>query len=135
MAGGGFQDVRRLNRSRGAAGEEAVQEALGMPGAVAVPGGVAIGGAPGSVGETSPNYYDEPIVNALTKLPSRDQAAQYTGTNPSFYGVQRPGDFQRVVQREMAADQLPGGMRQLSDLIEQRIAAERARHPGGPVQV
>lgn len=120
-----FADVRRADRARGAAGEDAVQGALSMPGATAVPGGVAIGGAPGQVGDTSPNYYDEPIVGALAALPSQKQAEQYTGAKPSFYGVQRPGDWQRTVQRSMAADALPGGQEQLAKMVDARV--QRAR--------
>lgn len=61
-------------------------------------------GAPGSVGDTSPNFYDDPTVNSVVKLPSKQQAEEYTGAHPSFYGVQRPGDWQRLVQRQMAED-------------------------------
>lgn len=61
-------------------------------------------GEAGSVGDTSPNFYDDPTVNSVVKLPSQKEAEQYTGASPSFYGVQRPGDWQRLVQRQMAED-------------------------------
>lgn len=95
-----------------------------MPGAVAIPGGgVSLGAMPGQHGDVSDKFYDDPVINALAKLPSVAEAEQYTGAKPSFYGVQRPGDWQRVVQMDMAADRLPGGKRQLGQLQE----AERQR--------
>lgn len=102
-----------------------MQDALDQPGAVAVPGGVSIGGAPGSHGDTSPNFHNDPLANALVGLPSQQQAEQYTGVKPSFYGVQRPGDWQRVVQQQMAADALPGGREEFSRL--QDAMQRRAR--------
>jgi hypothetical protein len=115
----GFRGVRRrADQARGAANEAGVQRLLDSPGATAVPGGIAIGGAPGSVGETSSSFYEDPTVNALVKLPSLEQAKAYKGTDPSFHGVQRPGDYQRVVQREMA-DAVAGG--KLAQLIENRV--------------
>lgn len=122
----GFRDVRRADRARGAAGEEAVQSLLSSPGAVAVPGGVSLGGAPGSVGDTSDNFRDDPTVNSIVALPSVKEAQEYTGAKPSFYGVQRPGDWQRSVQRRMAADKV-GSREGLSRLIEIRANAERDR--------
>lgn len=73
------------------------------------------------------HYFDDPTVNALAKLPSLQEASQFEGTDPSFYGVQRPGDYQRVVQREMAAEALPGGMDELAKMIQQRVLNERQR--------
>lgn len=119
----GFRNVKQKAEEP----NPAIAEALRQPGAVALPdGGVALGAMPGSHGDVSDNFYDDPIVNALAKLPSVGEAAQYTGTKPSFYGVQRPGDFQRVVQMDMAADALPGGKRQLAALQENE--RERQRH-------
>jgi len=86
-------------------------------------GNFGVSAAPGAYGDTSPNYYDDPTVNQFAKLPSLEEAMQYMGSKPTFKGVQRPGDYQRVVQRQMA-DEASGG--QLNDLIEQRVEGSRA---------
>lgn len=75
----------------------------------------------GSVGEKGVGHFDDPVVNAIAKLPSQAEAADYAGTKPSFYGVQRPEDYQRVVQQQMAADALPGGQEELANRIRNRI--------------
>lgn len=118
-----FRDVQR--QRQGAAGEEAVQSVLDQPGAVAIPGGVSVGAMPGSHGEVSKTFYDDPTVNAIVGLPSEDQANRFTGASPSFYGIQRPGDWQRTVQREMAAAALPGGQHELDAMEQNRIARAR----------
>lgn len=121
----GFPNVRRKDAAPTV--NPAVAEALQQPGAVAIPGGgVSLGAMPGSHGDVSDKFYDDPVVNALAKLPSVAEAEDYTGAKPSFYGVQRPGDWQRVVQMDMAADRLPGGKRQLAALQDQM--RERAYH-------
>lgn len=119
----GFQHVRRAERERGEAGEQAVQSLLASPGAVAVPGGVSIGGGQGPAGGDD-NFRDDPTINSIVALPSMREAQDYTGAKPSFHGVQRPGDWQRVVQRQMAADRV-GSREGLSRLIEVRANAER----------
>mgnify|MGYP001412419292 CR=1 FL=1 len=122
--------LRDVRRQQGAANETGIQALLDQPGAVAVPGGVALGAMPGGHGDISPNYYDDPTVNAIVGRPSEQQAEDYSGARPSFYGIQRAGDFQRHIQRQMAADHLPGGDRQLTNLIEQRIAKARTANGG-----
>jgi len=121
-----FADVKRRDRERGAAGEGAVQSLLASPGAVAVPGGVSIGGGPGAVGDVSDAFRDDPTVNSIVALPSQREAEQYSGKKPSFYGVQRPGDWQRTVQRQMAAD-IVGSREGLGRLIGTRVDAARQR--------
>lgn len=86
-------------------------------------GTFGVTGAPGATGDTSPNYADDPLVNSVVKLPSLAEAMAYKRSNPSFHGVQRPGDYQRVVQREMA-NQATGG--RLDQAVENRAEGARA---------
>jgi len=87
-------------------------------------GTFGVSAAPGSHGDTSPNFYDDPTVNEIVKLPSLAEASQYMGSQPTFHGVQRPGDYQRVVQRQMAND-MTGGM--LGQMIKNRVDAAKAK--------
>lgn len=50
------------------------------------------------------HFYDDPVLNALMKRPTLEEAEAYTGAKPSFYGVQRSGDWQRVIHQQMAED-------------------------------
>lgn len=79
---------------------------------------------------SSSNFYDDPLVNAITKLPSLEEAKKYAGTDPSFYGVQRPGDYTRVVQRQMANDMLGGRLSQAEERYHQG-EMDRARATPG----
>lgn len=137
MPRGGFQRVRPPSREQQYLAQQAPQRdptsgvttfAGGQAqttGQVANLGGGKFGvtGAPGAVGDTSPNYYDDPTVNQFAELPSLAEAMAYKKSKPTFHGVQRPGDYQRVVQREMA-NEASGG--QLNQLIENRVENARA---------
>lgn len=109
----GLDQVRDLGQ-----GQSGFGPGLSTGGQVQALGGGKFGvsAAAGSVGETSPNFHDDPTINAIVKMPSLEEAKTYTGADPSFFGVQRPGDWQRKVQGDMAADALPGGKRQLASL-------------------
>jgi len=87
-------------------------------------GQFGVSAAAGSHGDVSKNFYDDPTVNSITKLPSLEEASQYMGSKPSFYGVQRPGDYQRVVQRQMAND-MTGG--KLGQMIKNRVDAAKQK--------
>lgn len=95
--------------------------------ATAVPGGFTVNSKPGDWAPGSPNFYEDPTVNALAELPSLEEAKRHTGLDPSFHKAQRPGDWQRSVQRQMAAEQLPGGREQLGALIENRVEGAKAQ--------
>lgn len=123
----GFREVRRAEeRARGAQNEEDIQNVIKAGGQPIGGGKYAISGGQGRTGGDD-NFFQDPIVEALAKTPSAQEAEQYTGLRPSFYGVQRPGDWQRTVQRDMAADQLPGGREQLARLVTNRVERERLR--------
>jgi hypothetical protein len=115
----------RPTMSRDAQGQTSFAGGLSTGGQVQNLGGGKFGvtSAPGSYGETSSKFYDDPTINEIVKLPSLAQAAAYTGTKPTFHGVQRPGDFQRVVQRQMAND-MTGG--QANQMIENRTENAKA---------
>jgi hypothetical protein len=123
----GLANVRRQEQQRGAQNEQDIQKVIEAGGQPIGGGKYAISGGPGPRGGDA-NFYDDPIINALVNLPSEQEANRYTGANPSFHGVQRPGDWQRHVQLSMAADRLPGGGRQLADLqgIEREKAKQRS---------
>jgi len=78
----------------------------------------------GEEGHPSTHFNDDPLVNSLAKLPSLEEAMSYMGSQPTFEGNQRPGDYQRVVQREMA-DKASGGM--LPQMLENRTNAAKDR--------
>lgn len=122
-----FTDVKRAEEARGRQREQI----MGLAPQVADLGGGKFYATAGAkdFGETSPNFYDDPTVSAIQELPSLAEAQKFTGASPSFYGVQRPGDWQRVVQRKMAAEALPGGPEQLAKLVEMRVL--NARRQGG----
>jgi hypothetical protein len=84
-------------------------------------------------GEKSRNFYEDPTINALAKLPSLEEAKQFTGLDPSFHGIQRSGDFQRVAQQQMAAERA-GSQEALGRLIENRVEGAK-RTSGDPTSV
>jgi hypothetical protein len=131
-----FADVRPARETREIAENrrqrEGVEAGLTAQGLTPLGGGrFAAKNAEGPAGGDD-NFYEDPTVGALVKLPSLKEAQEYTGKTPSFYGVQRPGDWQRKVQKDMAADAL-GSREALAAAIDARV--QLARRGGGPFQV
>lgn len=105
----GFRDVQRAQQQRrGVQNEQDIQSVIQAGGQPIGGGQYAISGGEGPHGGDA-NFYNDPLVNSVVKLPSEKEAEQYTGASPSFHGVQRPGDWQRVVQRQMAEDAVGKG--------------------------
>jgi hypothetical protein len=136
---GGFAKVQRTRDERNAPvtddrGRTTFGGGFSTGGQVQDLGGgkYGVGAQAGAVGDVSDNFHDDPTVNAIVGLPSVKEAQEYTGKTPSFYGVQRPGDWQRKVQKDMAADAL-GSREALAAAIEARV--QLARRGGGPFQV
>jgi hypothetical protein len=94
--------ANEANQARATAGLEALMQ--GTKGAVPLGGG-KYSLSEGS-GQPGTSFYEDPIVNQITKLPSLAEAKKFTGADPSFFGVQRSGDWQRVVQRKMASEKV-----------------------------
>jgi len=86
-------------------------------------GKFGVTGEAGTHGDVSGRFLDDPLVNEYAKLPSLEEAKNYMHSNPVFKGVQRSGDYRRVVQREMA-NEASGNT--LSRIMENRTEGAKA---------
>jgi hypothetical protein len=126
----GFPGVRRHQEPSSSMSYDPVKRATTFGGGLETGGQVrdlgggqfGVTGKAGTHGDVSPNFLDDPLINHYAKLPSLKEASEYMHTKPTFHGVQRPGDYQRVVQRYMA-DEASGGT--LSRQLEQRAETNK----------